>query len=92
MSTESPTEAHRQDYWRRTLKLTLALLGLWFVVTYVAGFFARELNGVTILGFPLGFYMAAQGALIVYVVIIGYYARVMNRRDVEFNLHEEEAE
>lgn len=93
MSTESPaTEAHRQEYWRRTLKLTAILLAVWFLVTYVAGFFARELNTVTVLGFPLGFYMAAQGALIVYVVIIGYYAHAMNRRDVEFFVHEEEGE
>jgi putative solute:sodium symporter small subunit len=93
MSTVSPaTEAHRQEYWQRTLKLTVILLAVWFVVTYVAGFFARELNSITLFGFPLGFYMAAQGSLIVYVVIIGYYARVMNRRDVEFNLHEDEGE
>ena len=93
MSTVSPaTEAHRQDYWRQTVRLTAILLAVLFVVTYVAGFFARELNGITLFGFPLGFYIAAQGALIVYVVIIGYYAKVMNRRDVEFNVHEEEEE
>jgi putative solute:sodium symporter small subunit len=93
MSTVSPaTEAHRHEYWQRTLRLTAILLAVWFVVTYVAGFFARELNGITVFGFPLGFYMAAQGSLIVYVVIIGYYARVMNRRDIEFSVHEDEGE
>jgi putative solute:sodium symporter small subunit len=93
MSTVSPaTEAHREEYWQRTLRLTAILLAVWFVVTYVAGFFARELNAMTMFGFPVGFYIAAQGALIVYVVIIGYYARVMNRRDVEFGLHEDEEE
>ena len=79
----------REEYWNRTLKLTAVLLGIWFVVTYVIAFFAVSLNEVKILGFPLGFYMAAQGSLIVYVVIIGFYARVMNRRDVEYGVHED---
>ena len=58
--------------------------------TFVAAFFARELNTITFLGFPLGFYNAAQGALIVYVLIIWYYARHMNRLDQEHGVAEEE--
>ena len=68
--------------------MTGFLLGIWFVVTFVVSFFARELSGITILGFPLGFYMGAQGALIVYVVIIWFYARYMNALDQEYGVHE----
>ncbi len=57
------TQKHH-EYWNRNLKVTGILLALWFVVTFVMGFFARELNGITILGFPFGFYMSAQGSLI----------------------------
>ena len=83
------TEKH-QEYWRRNLRMTGFLLGIWFVVTFVVSFFARELSGITILGFPLGFYMGAQGALIVYVAIIWYYARYMNALDQEYGVHEED--
>jgi putative solute:sodium symporter small subunit len=83
------TERH-QEYWRKNIRLTAILLAIWFVVTYVAGFFARDLNEIVVFGFPLGFYMAAQGALIVYVVIIFYYASRMNRLDQEYGVAEEE--
>lgn len=71
------TEKH-QEYWRKNLRLTAVLLAIWFVVTYVVIFFAPQLNEIVIAGFPFAFYMGAQGALIIYVVIIWYYARRMN--------------
>jgi putative solute:sodium symporter small subunit len=80
--------ARHEEYWRRNLKVTALLMLIWFVATFVVGWYARELNAVTFLGFPLGFYMAAQGSLIIYVVIIWYYARYMNRLDVEYNVDE----
>ncbi|MCX7897077.1 MAG: DUF4212 domain-containing protein [Rhodocyclaceae bacterium] len=84
------TERHK-EYWRKNLRITGILLAIWFVVTYVASFFARDLNNITIIG-PLGFYMGAQGALIVYVLIIWYYAKYMNRLDQEYGVHEGEDE
>lgn len=83
------TDKHR-EYWRKNVQITGLLLGIWFVVTYVASFFAPQLNGISILGFPLGFYMGAQGSLIVYVIIIWFYARRMNQLDREYGVHEEE--
>jgi putative solute:sodium symporter small subunit len=78
------------EYWQKNVRLTAILLAIWFVVTYVVGFFARELNGITVFGFPLGFYMGAQGSLIIYVVIIFYYAARMNKLDKEYNVAEDE--
>ncbi len=83
------TQLHR-TYWQRNLAITAVLLSIWFVVTFVASWFARELNAVTILGFPLGFYMGAQGALIVYVAIIWYYANYMNKLDQDYGVAEGE--
>lgn len=85
------TEKHR-EYWRRNLRLTAVLLAIWFVVTYVVGYFARELNQIDFLGFPLAFYMGAQGSLIVYVVITFYYAYAMNKLDREYGVAEREEE
>ena len=75
------------EYWNRNLGITAILLAIWFVVTFVCSWYARELNEITFIG-PLGFYMGAQGALIVYVAIIWFYARYMNSMDKEYGVQE----
>lgn len=70
--------------------MTAFLLAVWFLVTFVMSYFAKELGGMSILGFPLSFYLAAQGSLVVYVAIVWYYARYMNRLDREYGVHEGE--
>ncbi|KAF0223377.1 MAG: hypothetical protein FD176_1983 [Rhodospirillaceae bacterium] len=82
------TEKH-QEYWNKNLKITALLLGLWFVVTFVVAWFARELS-FSFFGWPFSFYMGAQGALIIYVWIIWYYARYMNNLDNEYGVEEGE--
>jgi len=81
------TEKHRQ-YWSKNLSMTGVLLAIWFVATFVVSWYARELNEITIAGFPFAFYMAAQGALIIYVVVIWFYAHRMNQLDKEYGVHE----
>jgi putative solute:sodium symporter small subunit len=83
------SEKHH-EYWRKNLFITAILLLVWFIVTFVEAWFARDLNQVTFLGFPLGFYMSAQGSLIVYVVIIWIYARYMNNLDRRYGVEEGE--
>jgi putative solute:sodium symporter small subunit len=83
------TEKHH-EYWRKNLRVTAILMAIWFVVTFVAGFYAREFNQITFIGFPVGFYIGAQGALIIYVVMIFFYAWYMNKLDNEYNVAEEE--
>ncbi|MEN6587654.1 MAG: DUF4212 domain-containing protein [Sulfuricella sp.] len=78
----------QKQYWKKNLHVTGALLVIWFIVTFVFSYFARELNTISFLGFPLGFYFGAQGALIVYVLIIWFYAHYMNKLDVEYDVHE----
>jgi putative solute:sodium symporter small subunit len=82
--------AKQNEYWRRNLRLTAVLLGIWFVATFVVIYFARELNGIVIMGFPFAFFMGAQGSLIIYVLIIWFYARRMNQLDQEYGVHEGE--
>mgnify|MGYP003490493800 FL=1 len=84
------TEQQKKDYWSYNLRLTVILLVIWFVVAYLlAGVFAGALNKVSFLGFPLGYYMAAQGSLAIFVIEIALYARLMNKKDLEFGIHEE---
>ena len=82
--------ARHQEYWRKNLVITAILMIIWFIATFVEGWYARELNNYSFLGFPLGFYMSAQGSLIIYVVIIWFYARYMNKLDQEYNVAEGE--
>ena len=83
------TEKHKQ-YWRKNLRLTGALLTVWFVVTFVLGWFARDLQSVTFLGFPLSFFVGAQGALLIFVVLVGYYAYRMDKLDREYGVNEDD--
>jgi putative solute:sodium symporter small subunit len=84
------TEKHR-EYWRRNLNITAILMVVWFVVTFVIGYYARELS-FNFFGWPFSFYMGAQGSLIIYVAIIVFYAYYMNRLDIEYGVHEGEEE
>jgi putative solute:sodium symporter small subunit len=82
------TEKHRQ-YWSKNLRITSILLAIWFFVTFAIGYFARDLN-FTFFGWPFSFWVGAQGALVVYVLIIWYYASYMNKLDQEYGVGEEE--
>ncbi len=81
------TDRHRA-YWRCNLWLTLSLLTIWAGVTFVAGYFAVELNEFSFLGFPLGFYVFAQGTLIAYLAIIAIYVIAMKRLDRRYGVSE----
>ena len=81
--------AKLQEYWRRNLNITAILLVIWFVVTFVIGYFARELS-FSFFGWPFSFWVGAQGALVVYMLIIFFYARYMNNLDREYGVQEEE--
>ena len=82
------TSQKHKHYWRQNLRITAILLVIWFVVTFVVSYYARELSRIAFFGFPLGFYMGAQGSLIIYVVIIWFYARYMNALDKEYGARE----
>ncbi|MDB5807582.1 MAG: hypothetical protein JWN73_4904 [Betaproteobacteria bacterium] len=70
-------------HWRRTRWLTAALLVLWLGATFGIGFFARDLERIHFFGWPLSYYMGAQGSLLIFLLIIGIYALEMRRFDRE---------
>jgi putative solute:sodium symporter small subunit len=76
-------------HWRINLWLTALLLATWFGVTFIVTFFGRELDGV-FFGWPFSFWVAAQGALIVYVALVWAYSRAMNRIDRDCGLAEDD--
>ena len=82
-----PDTALYQRYWRKNLRLTAVLLLVWFVVSFVVTYYARELDFV-FLGWPFSFWMAAQGSLLLYGLIIAYYAWAMDRLDRDHGVQE----
>ncbi|MFC5459516.1 DUF4212 domain-containing protein [Massilia niabensis] len=76
--------AARATHWRRTRRLTIVLMALWLGTGFCTVFFARELSSLTVFGWPLSFYMAAQGASLVCLAIIGAYAWRMRRYDRDY--------
>lgn len=77
--------ASREKYWRRARALTLILLAIWLLTTISVVAFARQLATVSLWGWPLHYYFASQGATLVYLVIVGVYAWVMQRLDAAVN-------
>jgi putative solute:sodium symporter small subunit len=57
-------------HWTRTRSLTIGVLIVWFIFSFVIPWFAAPLNAFSFIGFPLGYYMIVQGSLIVFVVLI----------------------
>ena len=82
------TEAH----WDRTRSLMFKHLGAWLFFGYIVHMFVNQLNAIKIpiLGFPLGFYMAAQGSLIAFVVMLFLFAKKQDHIDREHGFAEDE--
>ncbi len=85
------TEKHH-EYWRKNLVYTAILLFAWFLFTFVLVWFARDLNSITFFGWPLAFWFSAQGSLAIYVAIIGIYAVLMRKLDIEYGVDEGDLE
>jgi len=76
-------------HWIRTRNLTIGVLVVWFIFSFVVPWFARELNAFTFIGFPLGYYMIVQGSLIVFVVLIFFQNWKQDQIDDEAGVGEE---
>ena len=84
------TQEQKEAYWKYNIRLTTILLVIWFVVTFLfGGLWAEALNNIVILGFPLGYYVAAQGSLAIFVIEIAVYAKLMNALDLKYGIREE---
>jgi putative solute:sodium symporter small subunit len=80
-------DAARQHFWKQTRRLTLGLLAAWLLVSLAVPWFARDLDGLRGFGFPVGYWLAAEGALLLFLLIIVVYAVSMDR--LERRYHDE---
>ena len=81
--------SQRINHWRRTKRLMIITLTLWFIFSFVVHWFANTLNAVSFLGFPLGYYMSVQGSEIIFVVILFWFAWAQHKIDRETGFDEE---
>ena len=91
-NTPSRTSANDEAHWRKTTNLMLIHLGIWVFFGYIIHMFVKPLNTIVIpiLDFPLGFYMAAQGSLIVFVVMLFVFAWQQDRIDRQHGVAEDD--
>ena len=82
--------SRREEHWRRTKSLMIVTLTIWFIFSFVVHWFAGALNSVEFFGWPLGFYMAAQGSEIVFVITLFWFARAQHKIDTDCGFAEEE--
>lgn len=89
MATQPLSPEKQEAYWNKTRGLMWTILFIWLLASFVVHMFAIQLNQIVIIGFPLGFYMAAQGSLIIFVVLCFWNARAQNRIDEEYGVAED---
>ena len=78
-------------HWKASLALVGKLLALWFFVSFGCGIlFKEQLDEFSIGGAPLGFWMAQQGSILCFVLLLIAYARLMNKLDEKYGYQEEE--
>ena len=86
----SAVASQKERHWSRTKSLMIVHLVIWFVFSYVVHWFAPELNRMRFMDFPLGFYMAAQGSLVAFVISLFWFASRQNQIDEECGVAEDE--
>jgi len=83
-------EQELQTYWKYNIRYIAILLSIWFAVSYLCGIvFVDQLDKVKLVGFPVGFWFANQGAEITFCLLIIIYVALMNRLDRKFNVFED---
>lgn len=83
------SDADRALYWRKNVTCMLALLVVWFLVSFGCGIlFVERLNEIKLGGFKLGFWFAQQGSIYVFVVLIAFYVVYMNKLDNQFDVEQ----
>ncbi len=78
------------EHWRKTRNLMLVHLAIWFVFAFLIHWFATSLNEIKFMGWPLGYYMAAQGSLIVFVIQLFFFSRQQHAIDVKYGAAEDD--
>ena len=84
--------SNKEKHWGKTKNLMIITLIIWFIFSILIFVFGEEMNTVSFLGYPLAYYMSAQGSIIIFVVLIFWFANRQEKIDEEFGFTEKEDE
>ena len=84
--------SNKEKHWKKTKGLMIVTLALWFFFGYVIFMFGESINSVSFLGYPLAYYMCAQGSLLAFVVILFWSENKQEKIDEEFGFTSKEDE
>lgn len=85
--SENRSDKNAHAYWRANVRIVLTLLAVWFFISFVCGILLADfLDQFRIGGFKLGFWMAQQGSIYGFIVLIYVYIRQMDKLDRKFDL------
>ena len=80
--------SNKEKHWEKTRGLMILTLIIWFIFGYLIFMFGSSLNSASFLGYPLAYYMCAQGSIIAFVVLIFWFANRQESIDAEFGFSE----
>ena len=80
--------SNKERHWEKTKGLMIITLAIWFVFSIVIFMFGESLNNSSFLGYPLAYYMCAQGSIVIFVVLIFWFANRQEKIDEEFGFAE----
>lgn len=83
-------KAKLEEYHKKNVIMIFILLVIWFIVSLGGIMVVRGLNEIKFLGFPMGYYMGAQGSILVFIAEIFFYAKYMDKLDREYGFAEEQ--
>ena len=90
---ENSHNSKTTNYWKENIRLVLSLLAIWFLVSFVMAIvFVDSLDNIRFFGFKLGFWMAQQGSIYCFVILIFIYVYKMNKLDRKYGLDEDSEE
>ena len=81
--------SNKERHWEKTRGLMMLTLAIWFIFSIVIFMFGESLNNGSFLGYPLAYYMCAQGSIVAFVVLIFWFANKQEKIDEEFGFTEQ---
>ena len=75
--------SNKEKHWKKTRELMILTLIIWFVFGYLIFMFGSSLNSASFLGYPLAYYMCAQGSIVAFVIILFWSANRQEKIDEE---------
>ena len=82
--------SNKEKHWQKTKGHMIITLCLWAFFSMVIFLFGYEINSMSFLGYPLAYYMTAQGSLLAFVVMLFWTANKQEKIDEEHGFSERE--